>query len=130
MMRNGVGLSDGRNLVSRTAGSLGVCAAIVRGTAATPSNNVLVWCDRLDQCRTARNDARHARTGRNRLRSSLPDVAVLLGQAFDRDHALVIRGVEHDDAPGLAPLDADLHHPSPHHLTAAPPQHQLLAFPP
>src|SRR5207249_9259433 len=69
---------------------------------------------------------RHRRAGRHAL--SCLHVAVLLGQAFYRDDLLVLRGVEHDDAPGLTALDADLRDTDTDQLAAVGDQHELIGF--
>src|SRR5262249_19253994 len=60
--------------------------------------------------------------------SSRLDLAVLLGESLDRDHTLVLRRVEHDDAAGLTALDADLRDPDSDQLAAVGDQHELVGF--
>src|ERR1700685_15117 len=62
----------------------------------------------------------------NGITPSLPVFLALLAEALHRHHALVLGGVEHDHAAGLAALDADLGDAAADQLAAVGDQHQLV----
>jgi hypothetical protein len=70
--------------------------------------------------------------GTTRYERPLPAVALgglaFLAQVLDRDHALLVRRVEHDDALRRATRDADVVHVSADELAAIGDQHDLVVL--
>src|SRR5499427_4593330 len=67
--------------------------------------------------------------GHSRKANSLPAVLLgLFGEPLDRDHALALGGVEHDDALGGAAGDADAVDRAADQLAAVGDQHDLVAL--
>src|SRR6266446_3642221 len=67
------------------------------------------------------------KTGRDK--ALLPvAVPLLLAQPLHRHHAFAVGGVEHNNAPGLAALDADLGDAAADQLAAVGDQHELVGF--